>query len=134
MFGKLITRYGYRARWTTTYVNTLHCEILSSYEQTPNWHLRHDRGLSKGDCRSNMRHLIQILVVCLFALRLPNYKMKMGSTDFVLVGEYWEVFKAIRLLIHVANMYSSAYETTQALQSQDQRGLLECAHLLIVAS
>ncbi|XP_065635824.1 disease resistance protein TAO1-like [Quercus suber] len=53
--------YGYRARWTTTYVNTLHCEILSSYEQTPNWHLRHDRGLSKGDCRSNMRHLIQIL-------------------------------------------------------------------------
>ena len=30
--------------------------------------------------------------------------------------------------------YSSAYETTQALQSQDQRGLLECAHLLIVAS
>ena len=30
--------------------------------------------------------------------------------------------------------YLSAYETTQALQSQDQRGLLECAHLLIVAS
>ncbi|XP_065635811.1 uncharacterized protein LOC112039045 [Quercus suber] len=51
-------RYGYRARWTSAYVNTLHCEILSSCEQTPNWHLQHDRGLTKGDCRSNIRHLI----------------------------------------------------------------------------
>ena len=53
-------RYGYRARWTSAYVNTLHCKILSSCEQTLNWHLQHDRGLTKGDCRSNMRHLIQI--------------------------------------------------------------------------
>ena len=53
-------RYGYKARWTSAYVNTLHCEILSSCEQAPNWHLQHDRGLTKGDCRSNMRHLIQI--------------------------------------------------------------------------
>uniref|UniRef100_A0A7N2R0L9 Signal peptidase complex subunit 3 n=1 Tax=Quercus lobata TaxID=97700 RepID=A0A7N2R0L9_QUELO len=41
-------------------MSTLSTEILNSCEQTPNWHLQHDRGLSKGDCRSNMRHLIQI--------------------------------------------------------------------------
>ena len=56
----VFNRYGDKARWTSAYVNTLHCEILSSCEQTPNWHLQHDRGLTKGDCGSNMRHLIQI--------------------------------------------------------------------------
>ena len=49
----VFNRFGYRARQTSAYVSTLHCDILSSCEQTPNWHLQHYRGSSKVDCRSN---------------------------------------------------------------------------------
>ena len=49
----VFNRFGYRARQTSAYVSSLHCDILSSCEQTPNWHLQHYRGSSKVDCRSN---------------------------------------------------------------------------------
>ena len=31
----VFNRFGYRARWTSAYVSSLHCDILSSCEQTP---------------------------------------------------------------------------------------------------
>ena len=31
----VFNRFGYRARWTSAYVSSLHCYILSSCEQTP---------------------------------------------------------------------------------------------------
>ena len=98
----VFNRFGYRARWTSAYVLSLHCYILSSCEQTPSWHLQHYRGSSKVDCRSNRSSFLvsrwekelrfhtsfiddhissscgdvqlslAIFVVCFFALRLPN--------------------------------------------------------------
>ena len=43
-----------------------------------------------------MQCYLSCLLLCFEA---PILKMKMGSSDFVLVGEYWEVFKAIRQVL-----------------------------------
>ena len=96
----VFNRYHYKARWTSAYVSTLHCEILSSFEQIPNFHFQHYRlfTLLYGPiiilwgCTTELSYL-SCLLLCFEA---PILKMKMGSSDFVLVGEYWVVFKAIR--------------------------------------
>ena len=45
-----------------------------------------------------------------------------------------EVQSVLMLSMSLFCRYSSDYETTQALQFQDQRGLLECARVLVVAN
>ena len=96
----VFNRYHYRARWTSAYVSTLHFEILNSCEQIPNWHFRHYMlfTLLYGPiiilwgCTTELSYL-SCLLLCFEA---PILKMKMGSSDFILVGVYWVVFKAIR--------------------------------------
>ena len=96
----VFNKYHYRARWASAYVSTLHCEILSSCEQISDWHFQHYRWFTPlygpiiilWGCTTKLSYL-SCLLLCFEA---PILKMKMGSSDFVLVGEYWEVFKAIR--------------------------------------
>ncbi|XP_050274470.1 uncharacterized protein LOC126717127 isoform X2 [Quercus robur] len=94
-----------RARWTSAYVSTLHCEILSSFEQIPNFHFQHYRlfTLLYGPIIILWGRTIELsyLSCLLLCFEAPILKMKMGSSDFVLVGEYWVVFKAISAYFNI---------------------------------